>query len=170
MTTPNDGKPREWRSVEGFPGYEVCADGLVRSWKYGTPRVMKTRLRDGYPSVTLSHKNKGITLLVHRMVMLAFGGPAPEGCECAHLNGNREDCRLANLKWTTRAENHSHRLFHGTDQRGSRNPFAKLNETNVSEIRQRAMLGEKQRHLAQEFGVSEQTVSQIIKRKVWNHI
>ena len=52
--------------------------------------------------------------LVHRLVLEAFVGPCPAEHECAHLNGARDDNRLLNLSWVTRAENAHHKRVHGT--------------------------------------------------------
>ena len=37
------------------------------------------------------------TVLVHRIVALAFLGPRPEGLEVSHLNGDDRDNRIENL-------------------------------------------------------------------------
>lgn len=36
---------------------------------------------------------------VHRLVLLAFVGPCPPGCEADHVNRDRSDNRLVNLRW-----------------------------------------------------------------------
>lgn len=50
---------------------------------------------------------------------------------------------------------------------GSANHQSKLNEQSVASIRDRIANGEKQVHLAVEYGVSKTTINQIIKRRVW---
>ena len=45
--------------------------------------------------------------------------------------------------------------------------MAKLTACDVAHIRERARRGEVQRRLAHEFEVSEQAISQIVRRKRW---
>lgn len=106
----------------GFPGYRVGDDGSVWScWRRtgrGGGYLSKItsewkRMADsvnskGYLTVNLTPPSKvGYkTFRVHRLVLLAFVGPCPDGMECRHLNSIRNDCRLDNIAWGTRKENH----------------------------------------------------------------
>lgn len=47
---------------------------------------------------------------------------------------------------------------------------AKITEDDVREIRRRAALGEKQRALAEEFGLTFQQVWHIVRRRSWDHV
>lgn len=42
---------------------------------------------------------------MHLLVLAAFVGPRPEGCESLHLNHFPWDNRLVNLRYGTRSEN-----------------------------------------------------------------
>lgn len=127
----------EWRSVPEYEGYyEVSNLGFVRSLArvvpstaHGLrrtihPRILRQRLdKDGYPVVTLTKNSVAKLVPIHRLVALAFRGSCPEGCECAHLDGNRQNPRADNLTWATKAENEAHKYLHGTRQaRPSPNP------------------------------------------------
>ncbi len=81
----------EWRRCGR---YEVSDDGRVR-----TKHELCTRLdSDGYVMVGRGEK-------VHRLVLRAFVGPAPPGYEADHINRDRADNRLVNLRWVTRSQN-----------------------------------------------------------------
>lgn len=54
--------------------------------------------------------------------------------------------------------------------RGERHGKTKLTADDVREIRRRKEAGEKQRDIGREFGVSESTVSSIIRGRVWGHV
>tara|TARA_R110000868_G_scaffold19939_3_gene85016 strand:- start:45 stop:545 length:501 start_codon:yes stop_codon:yes gene_type:complete len=99
-----------WRPIPDFEGlYEVSDLGWVRN-----PRTGKAlRLRpdkDGYQLVSLYKGSpvKKYDLKVHRAVLSAFVRP-PVGKEQGnHINGSRDDNRLANLEWVTCSQNHLH--------------------------------------------------------------
>ena len=56
--------------------------------------------------VTLKNKkSKGV--YVHREVLAAFTGACPKGLHVSHLNGNKSDNQLCNLKWETPEKNRS---------------------------------------------------------------
>ena len=108
-----------WKPIPSQPGYEVSDLGRVRSvdrvvvaaassYRPETTRRYKGRLlRPGRASsghLTVAC-GKGNSLSVHVLVLESFVGPAPEGHECLHGNGNPGDNRLSNLKWGTRSEN-----------------------------------------------------------------
>lgn len=99
-----------WKDVIGYEGlYKVSNLGNVRSLDRPTGR--KGRIltlgygRGKYATVCLSKQGKARTTLVHHLVLDAFVGLRPEGHETRHLNGNRRDNRLTNLRWGTKSEN-----------------------------------------------------------------
>jgi general stress protein YciG len=117
--------PERWRAVPGWDGYEVSDQGRVRSWRIGArgaprrrtvPLLLKlSRQRSGYLDVGFGNTNRRgeyVHWRVSRLVLTAFVGPCPEGMEAAHLNGVRDDNRLANLQWVTHAENMRHVKVH----------------------------------------------------------
>lgn len=119
----------EWRAVPGYEGaYEVSNLGAVRSLDRVTDRGRRWKgramtpspMRNGYLIVTLWKDGKQKSPLVHRLVLAAFVGPAPDGCESLHANGARDDNRLANLSWGTHAQNQADQLAHGTHAHASR--------------------------------------------------
>lgn len=103
----------EWRSIPGWPDYEVSDGGQVVSLKHGRRRLLRDQHAPG------GHRRIQIggaapkTFFVHQLVMLAFVGPCPEGLEIRHLNGDGVDNRLGNLAYGTRAENIQDQKDHG---------------------------------------------------------
>ena len=78
------------------------------------------------------------TRLVHQLVLEAFVGPKPPGCESRHLDGNRTNASLVNLVWGTRSENRMDSARHGTLsalRRGEKAPAAKLSDADVVMMR-----------------------------------
>jgi hypothetical protein len=107
-----------WKDIPGHEGrYQVSDEGRVRSIDrpvrvvcqgIDTVRIAKGKVlrpgRNGSGHVTVA-LGKGNSRQVHQLVLAAFVGPCPAGCEVLHLNHWRADNRLANLKYGTRSEN-----------------------------------------------------------------
>lgn len=85
-----------WRSIPGFPGYEVSDMGNVRNLKRGRELIQHTALRGAGLYVRMGKTSR----LVHKLVLLAFVGNRHQ--EITHLNGDRCDNRLANLMYGRR--------------------------------------------------------------------
>lgn len=113
----------EWRAIPGYEGaYEVSSRGRVRSLdrvdSYGRRRRGKDRRlakqRSGHLTVALSRDGENVSYGVHRLVLLAFVGPCPDGMECCHWNDVPWDNRLVNLRWDTRSANQLDSVRNGT--------------------------------------------------------
>jgi hypothetical protein len=176
---PDNNLVEAWRPVEGFPGYDVSNQGRVRSsWRRGRPpgsspvHTMALKISRGYARVGLMRNGKVEMQSVHRLVLTAFVGPCPQGCEACHGNGNRLDNRLENLRWGTRVENMSDRDRHGrtAHQKGERHGCSKLTEKDVAEIIRLCQSGRSRTAVARDFGVSQSHVSSIVLGKRWGHV
>ena len=158
----------EWRPVPGFENcYEVSENGDVRSRRTGQV-LAKCPHSGGY---VMSHLYVGgvrTAMTNHRIVAEAFLGKRPEGLEVMHLDGDKTNNRIENLRYGTHAENERHKSEHGTHQIGERNPGAKLTAEDVRQIRQRR--GELQEDLAVEFGCTFSNISAIQLGKSWRHV
>lgn len=111
--------PEVWKPVVGYEGrYEVSDLGRVRSLDrvvngapgkgtYLKPGVVLRHgtHRQGYHLVSLHDGTGRRTHKVHRLVALAFLGPAPDGSEACHNNSDPSDNRALNLRWDTRSGN-----------------------------------------------------------------
>jgi hypothetical protein len=103
-----------WKAIPGYEGqYEVSDQGRVKSYRRDHEgRFLRPgRMPGGHLSVALG---RGNSQCVHKLVLLAFVGPAPDKHECCHNNGNPADNRLENLRWGTRRENILDAVRHGT--------------------------------------------------------
>lgn len=179
---PHDSLDEEWRPIPTWDGYEISNHGRVRSWKQRSrekrctwivdynqpPRILKSDLRNGYPSVLLIRFGFDRSwFAIHRLVLEIFVGAAPEGHEGAHNDGDRTNNRLSNLRWATHIDNNKDKILHGTHQYGERIGSSKLRQAQVDEIRIRRSQGEKTKDLAKEFNVCNNTITNITQRHYW---
>lgn len=94
-----------WRPVVGYEGfYEVSNFGRVRSL-YSGKNLKYVTNRCGYFRLTLVKNKVKTPILVHRIVAQAFI-PNPDNKPFIdHLNGNRQDNSVENLRWVYPVEN-----------------------------------------------------------------
>jgi hypothetical protein len=153
----------DWRRLNRSPyrNYEISSDGRVR--RNGRELVGQID-RYGYRTVLLSYAGLSKRFKVSRLVCEAFHGPAPEGHECAHLDGDSLNDRASNVAWVTRSENTCHQLLHGTFA-GAANlkpGNVKYPPEIVSAIRADAEGGLTGRRIAAKYGVSPSQVYRLI--------
>lgn len=123
-----DGNSIEYRPIDGYPGYRVGSDGSVWSrwrtsrkgknltdtWHQLRPSVQKRRSEGRrYRYLNLVRDGAAATFRLHRLILEAFVGPCPPGCETRHLDGDPGNNALSNLAWGTPAENTADRKKHG---------------------------------------------------------
>ena len=179
-----------YKDIPGFPGYRVGDNGTVLScWNRAWPEGITHRLKAGETAWRMTEqwwivrpklvreKGKfnievaGQTLFVHRLVLLTFVGPCPDGMMCCHENGIGTDNRLANLRWDTPKANAADRDRHGRTVRGSRVYGAKLTEDRVRLIHADNSIGRyTQRELARKHSVTQATISDILRGRIWKHV
>ena len=129
----------EWRPIPGYEGiYEISSEGEIKSlprkcaqgWMIGG-RILRTPLNNaGYKQVNLHNTDRGSVRLVHRLVLLAFVGPSPEGHEVLHGDGDRTNSRLSNLSYGTRSANVRDAIKHGTHNNASKTHCLRGHEFN----------------------------------------
>lgn len=179
-----------FRDVPGFPGYRVSNYGrlkscLTRRRVVGIKGSVSAMSDEWHLMATKGYGRSGHVLCrlrretvlfhvgLHRLVLMAFVGPCPEGMECRHLDGNAGNNRLENLCWGTRSDNHKDAIRHGTMPQmgcGEKHANAKLKDAEVIEIKRCLSDGERTGQLARRFKVSPSTICGIRTGRRWGHI
>jgi len=103
--------------------YTIYPDARIESksaWRGTETRFLTTfPNEDGYHFVRLVLNGKRKKWLVHSLMAELFLGAKPGlGFQIRHLNGDRADNRIENLKWGTAKENANDREIHGRTCRG----------------------------------------------------
>ena len=132
-----------WKDIPSFCGaYQASNMGRIRSLdrdvyinngKKAHIRKIKGRVlspyMQNYMRVNLSLNGETHSFLVHRLVAETFLGKPKEGYEVDHINENKEDNRVDNLRWITSFENKSRSTkgrYRRSSQHLSNNPKAKM--------------------------------------------
>ena len=112
----------EWKAVPGYEGfYEINRAGDVRTVarldtlgrKISQHPVAQGISANGYPEFIARRDGKRKHVPIHRALLEAFVGPRPEGHQARHLDDNKLNYSLDNLKWGTRSENNYDRVHNG---------------------------------------------------------
>lgn len=107
-------KIEQWKTIQGYEGYyEVSNLGRIKSLeRYTTTnhlikeKILKTSImKNGYEIVRLSKDGIKKTYLVHRLVAQAFISNPENKPHIDHIDTNRLNNKVENLKWVTLSEN-----------------------------------------------------------------
>ena len=159
--------------IPGCDGYFISSDGRVFLRSSGEEKEIAKHLAGGAPGkrywyggIRLNGKSTNVG--IHRLLLISFKGPRPNGMEVRHINGISTDNRLENLEWTTHKDNIADRRVHGTENIGERNGQAKIGYDKVVLIRELYSTGKfSHESLSKRFGISRRQVGRIVNRERW---
>jgi len=162
-----------WAPIPGWP-YEASDQGRIRRSTGGKGAQkgkilssMKSQLWQ-YKSVLLYRGGRETSkrFNVHQLVMLAFVGEPPPDHQVNHKDGNKANNRLENLEYVTISENHLHAY-----ETGLRSYVPKrLAVLDVLEIRDRAKAEPDFEALAEDYGVSVDTIRNVVHRRTYQDV
>lgn len=141
-------------------------NGEIISRSTGKP-LSFVRKDNGYLSTRVRYKGYLVNVTKHRAVYIAGSCktmddlPVDLNLQIDHINGNIEDCRLANLRLIPLWDNN-----HPLSGRKKRI----FTDDQVGEIRRRYAEGEPPRILAAEFRVNRATIHRIVSRKTYAEV
>lgn len=164
--------------------YAVSNYGRLMSFteNFEDGRILKGGHSDGYPTlnykITVNGKPKKKGLFIYKLVAQFFIPKTSEDqTHVLHLDHSRDNDKVANLKWATRAEmlEHSKKSPNvirakSIDRRGR---GLKLTSTQVIHIKKRLFDPNRKtrvKMLAKQFGISEMQINRIRTGENWGHI
>lgn len=143
--------PKKTRNGSVFMGsseYCVCK-----------PKVDK----DGYLLARVGNKWQKI----HRLVVLAFDGEIEKGHQVCHMDGNRQNNDISNLRAGTQLNNMRDRDRHGTTARGSRIASSKLTYEMAAQMKYEHTTGTPVPALMLKYNLSKSQVYKILRGEYW---
>ena len=146
--------------------YSIDINGNVyskRSWRGKKNRKLTPSKNEyGYLRVFLTKNGitKGIT--IHKLMSITFLGERKECMQVRHLDGNKENNSLLNLKYGTALENAKDRKLHLKTAFGDKIATCKLSKEEVFDIRNSNL---SQKELSKKYNVSIANISLIINFK-----
>ena len=166
--------------IPGYEGrYSITADGEI--WSHpkdyrgdakhsGKTLSIRLNRNSGYMVVNLSKDNKVKTELVHRLVAMTWVEGRTEESVVNHKDGNKLNNSASNLEWVTTQANLNHAFATGLNKGplGESNNMTKLTEKDVFWIRDSTEIS--RREIADLYGITRQTVDNIVNRKTWRHV
>ena len=156
-----------WKPISGYENnYEISSIGKVRNIK--SKRILKNGLAKGYRLAQLSKNGQRKFITIHRLVACTFLG-YQEGV-LRHLDGNKLNNAVENLRFGTAKENAEDRDRHGTTRRGENHSRAVLSNEIVLRIREMASDGLGPTKIGSILNMNKARVCEVVSRRTWKHI
>lgn len=163
-----------WKETE-YIGYEVSDQGNVRStriFKNGirVKKLLPTLDRQGYLRITFNINGVTKTLILHRLVAIAFIANINKLPQVNHIDGDKTNNRIDNLEWCTSAENNLHACSTGLRKVGELHHKAKLSENDVIEIKEALAAAESSAEIARYYNVNKSLIAKMKAGDIWKSV
>jgi NUMOD4 motif len=177
-----------WKPLQ-FPGwkhlrkkYALSSNGRIASYTDDVEedgKLLQGSLTTGYRTLNLHRPGDNGTLYIHREIARLFLKKASAKLKYViHVNHNKLDNSVKNLKWSTLEEMIEHqqqspaKIAYKKVQ-ANRSEGLKLNATQVRSIKKMLDDGKRKltiKKLAEKFGVSEMTMYRIKSGENWSRV
>ena len=154
------------KTIPNFEKYSIDVLGNVFS-HYRKKQKSIFISYHGYEMVTLTMEKKQKNYAIHFLMAITYIGDKPSPThQVMHLDGNKRNNNIFNLKWGTVRENHLDKKNHGTFQEGEKHGMHKLTAEQVLQIKGSNL---PLVHFAKLFNVTPEAIS-YAKYKGWRSL
>jgi len=171
----------EWKEIEfdnkisETEKFKISNSGRIINCKTDEEFLVKKYFINGYQNLPLKQKKNGkqTSRYVHKLVAEHFL-EKNNGICVIHLNYDKTDNRIENLKWATKREKELHQFnnpnWEGIVKRRSKN-IGKLNEGKVKIIKRQLKNNRTRiKMIAKRFGVSDMQIHRIKTGENWSSV
>ena len=155
--------------------FKISNYGRIINCKGEKEFEVKKSYINGYQNLPLRQKKNGksTSRYVHRLVARHFL-EQNDGIYVIHLNYDKTDNRVENLKWATKEEKENHQFSNPDHKTRIRKPVnAKLTETKVKLIKRKINDPNRRtrmKMIAKQFGISEMQLYRIKSGENWGSV
>lgn len=145
------------KPIEGFEDYLARSDGNIYSLK--KKKILSKWVDNvGYYQVVLYKNGKRCYKRVHRLIAESFLFPMDNCNQVNHKDGNKLNCKLSNLEWTTNRDNTKHGYDNNLYYSAKRSfPLLAINKETLEELEFTSI-----RECAESLNLNRKTLSNIL--------
>ena len=146
------------KPIPSLPAYYATEDGRIFKYRKKDDNLFELSQNSvsnsGYRLVQPYKDGKKLLKYVHQLVLEAFVGPRPEYMQCDHINRDKLDNNISNLRYISQSANLKNR---GSWKKEKQNfiPIYKKYSERIAELRNKGM---KPSVIAEELNVPVKTV------------
>ncbi|TNJ45437.1 HNH endonuclease [Tamlana fucoidanivorans] len=171
----------KWKDIQFDDGiatnekFKISNYGRILNCKGDQPFLVKESFINGYQNLPLKQKlnGKSTSRYVHKLVAQHFL-EQNDGVYVVHLNYDKTDNKVSNLKWATKREKEVHQFSNPEYKNTPRKrTYSKLTETKVKLIKRKINDPNRRTRLkmiARQFGISEMQLYRIKTGENWGSV
>lgn len=175
-------KPVSYLKFKTTKKYAVSSTGKLASYntKIDENYVLKQHFNNGFPLVTVSSGTQSKALFLHQAMAHAFlKKPSPKHTYVLHLDYDKTNNQLSNLKWATKKEQIEHSKNSPFVKAAAANKVytgatsKKLDVKKVTQLKKEIWNPKRKitlKQLAEKYGIAEMNLYRIKNGALWFHV
>lgn len=159
------------KEVPNFPMYYATECGRVISRQRGKLKFINGKLdKDGYIHLILRKEKVNYYKRLHRIIAETFIPNDDSDYVVAHIDGDKSNNCVGNLKYCTQKENICDKFTHGTMPIGEDVHNSKITREIAFKIKTMLILGLSSKFISKELCIAKSIVDNIKYGRTWNHV